>query len=131
MSRSDRTRLVLFTVEYGDARQPNASYRTKKDNFDTGLYSRSNMKRTEPSKRDEGKCIRSKRLIISRRALIESKANRDKARDSKRDRLEPHQSFVYQSIVDLCRSVPGQVEGQDKGQVIRKRNAMQPTNQTM
>ncbi|MCM0343916.1 hypothetical protein J8K86_19265 [Bacteroides fragilis] len=51
----------------------------------------------------------------------ESRANRDKARDSRRDRLETHQSFVYQSIVDLCRSVPGQVEGQDKGQVTRKR----------
>ncbi|MDC2018138.1 hypothetical protein AAH005_20260 [Bacteroides thetaiotaomicron] len=90
---------------------------------------RSNIKRTEPSKRDEEKCISSRWLIISRRALIKSKANRDKARDSKRDRLQPFYPATYQRVSVLRWNVPGQVEGQDKGQTIRKRNTNQLTKQ--
>ena len=78
------------------------------------------MKRTESRKRDEEKCIRSKRFVISRRALIKSKANRDKARDRMRDRLEPSQLIVVQYLYGLDWNVPGQVEGQDKGQTTRK-----------
>ena len=74
------------------------------------------MKRTEPNKRDKEKCIRSKRFVIFRRALIKSKANRDKARDSKRDRLQPFYPAIYQHVSALRWNVPGQVEGQDKRQ---------------
>lgn len=55
-----------------------------------------------------------------RRVLIESRANRDKAKDSKRDRLQPSQSIIYQRVPALRWNVPGQVEGQDKGQAKRK-----------
>lgn len=79
------------------------------------------MKRTEPNKRDKEKCIRSKRFVIFRRALIKSKANRDKARDSKRDRLQPFYPAIYQRVSALRWNIPGQVEGQDKRQTIRKR----------
>ncbi|KAA4620358.1 hypothetical protein F3B42_24445 [Bacteroides ovatus] len=88
------------------------------------------MNRTESSKRDEEKCIRSKRLIIFRRALIKSKANRDKARDSKRDRLQPFYPAIYQHVSALRWNVPGQVEGQDKRQTIRKRKQQGNTNET-
>ena len=74
------------------------------------------MKRTEPNKRDKEKCIRSKRFVIFRRALIKSKANRDKASDSKRDRLQPFYPAIYQHVSALRWNVPGQVEGQDKRQ---------------
>ena len=80
------------------------------------MYLRSNMKRTEQNKRDKEKCIRSKRFVIFRRALIKSKANRDKARDSKRDRLQPFYPAIYQHVSALRWNVPGQVEGQDKRQ---------------
>lgn len=55
-----------------------------------------------------------------RRVLIESRANRDKAKDSKRDRLQPSQSVIYQRVSALRYSVPGQVKGQGKGQTKRK-----------
>lgn len=62
------------------------SCQAKKDNSATGLYLCDEMKQTEPSKRDEEKCISSKRLIIFRRVLFESKSNRDRSRDRIRDR---------------------------------------------
>lgn len=56
-----------------------------------------------------------------RRVLIESRANQDnKAKDSKRDRLQPSQSVIYQRVSALRCSVPGQVKGQGKGQTKRK-----------
>ena len=87
------------------------------------------MKRTEPNKRDKEKCIRSKRFVILWCFLIEYRANRDKARDSKRDRLQPFYPATYQRVSVLRWNVPGQVEGQDKGQTIRKRNTNQLTKQ--
>ena len=97
-----------------------SSYRAKKDYSATGLYLRSNIKRTEPSKRDEEKCISSKRFAILWRFLFEYGAIRDRSRDSKRDRLKPPQLIIVQYISGLDWKFSGQVEGQGKGQATRK-----------
>ena len=97
-----------------------SSYRAKKDYSATGLYLRSNIKRTEPSKRDEEKCISSKRFAILWRFLFEYGAIRDRSRDSKRDRLKPSQLIIVQYISGLDWKFSGQVEGQGKGQATRK-----------
>lgn len=66
------------------------------------------------------KGIMLKRLDILWHFLVESRVNRDRLRDSKRDGLEPPQLIIDQHLFGLVWVSLGQVEGRGKGQVKRR-----------